>query len=86
MMTLAYEVASENKGQLVSQPADLRIFVAELFFIFGGTTRRNDRIVPKFKKLFKLDYFRALLVQPALLTPIMPYGVEPRTRPRRRRA
>ena len=35
-------------------PADLRIFVFVLFFVFGGITSLNDVLIPKLKDLFVL--------------------------------
>jgi MFS transporter, FHS family, L-fucose permease len=48
--------------------AGLQSFVFALFFIFGGITSLNDVIIPKFKELFTLSYFQAMLVQSAFFT------------------
>jgi FHS family L-fucose permease-like MFS transporter len=46
-------------------PADLRLFVFALFFIFGGITSLNDVIIPKLRGLFTLSYAQVMLVQSA---------------------
>ena len=49
-------------------PADLRIFVFVLFFVFGGITSLNDVLIPKLKDLFVLSDFEAMLIQSAFFT------------------
>nr|WP_226372753.1 sugar MFS transporter [Sphingosinicella flava] len=49
-------------------PADLRIFVFVLFFVFGGITSLNDVLIPKLKDLFVLSDFEAMLIQSAFFS------------------
>ncbi|WP_106640041.1 sugar MFS transporter [Allosphingosinicella vermicomposti] len=49
-------------------PADLRIFVFILFFVFGGITSLNDVLIPKLKDLFVLSDFEAMLIQSAFFS------------------
>lgn len=57
--------AGSDTGQGENAPADLRLFVFALFFIFGGITSLNDVLIPKLKELFTLGYAEAFLVQSA---------------------
>src|SRR6476620_2293001 len=56
------DVSSSGAADGVDAP-ELRYFVFELFFIFGGITSLNDVILPKLKELFKLNYTQAMLIQ-----------------------
>lgn len=55
---------ADASGDHVNAP-DLQLFVFALFFIFGGITSLNDILIPKFKELFTLSYFEAMLTQSA---------------------
>ena len=57
-------VPGDASGDHVNAP-DLQLFVFALFFIFGGITSLNDILIPKFKELFTLSYFEAMLTQSA---------------------
>jgi FHS family L-fucose permease-like MFS transporter len=57
------------------QPADLRIFVFVLFFVFGGITSLNDVLIPKLKELFTLNYTQAMLIQFCFFTAYLVVGI-----------
>jgi len=63
--TSASDPVAAGDAQHGYDAPDLRVFVFELFFIFGGITSLNDVIIPKLKELFTLNYAQALLVQSA---------------------
>jgi FHS family L-fucose permease-like MFS transporter len=67
-MALAPGQTGGAAAQGDTAPADLRIFVFVLFFVFGGITSLNDVLIPKLKDLFVLSDFEAMLIQSAFFS------------------
>lgn len=52
-----------SAGEPPVNAGSLQFYVFGLFFIFGGITSLNDVLIPKFKHLYSLNYFQAMLIQ-----------------------